>query len=96
MPLCEGDVDPTALVLRPFITPYSSGQSLRATLQAVLGPQLRGYRLAFDVPRHTAKGTLYIHRRDLEGAKRCLASGLPQLELGCVTSASCVGVLSCR
>ena len=37
LPLCEGDVDPTALVLLPFITPYSNGQSLRATLQAVLG-----------------------------------------------------------
>ncbi|WP_218299814.1 hypothetical protein [Acidovorax sp. sif0613] len=96
LPLCEGDGDPTALVLVPFITPYSSGQSLRATLQAVLGRQLRGYRLAFDVPRHTAKGTLYIHRRDLEGAKRCLASGLPQLELGCAASASCAGALSCR
>ncbi len=95
-PLCEGDGDPAALVLVPFITPYSSGQSLRATLQAVLGRQLRGYRLAFDVPRHMAKGTLYIHRRDLEGAKRCLASGLPQLELGCAASASCARALSCH
>ncbi|CAN7146278.1 hypothetical protein LJR038_000258 [Acidovorax sp. LjRoot38] len=96
LPLSEGDGDPTVLVLVPFIAPYADGQSLRASLQAVLGRQLRGYSLTFDVPRHTAKGTLYIHRRDLEGAKRCLASGLPQLELGCVTSASCVGVLSCH
>ena len=85
-----------ALVLVPFITPYADGQSLRARLQAVLGRQLRGYSLAFDVPRHTAKGTLYIHRRDLESAKRCLAHGLPQLEMGCVASASCVGALSCH
>jgi hypothetical protein len=96
LPLGEGDGDPTALVLVPFITPYADGQSLRARLQAVLGRQLRGYSLAFDVPRHTAKGTLYIHRRDLESAKRCLASGLPQLEMGCVASVSCTGALSCH
>lgn len=96
MPLYEGDGDPNALVLVPFVIPYASAQSLRATLQAVLGRQLRGYSLAFDVPRRLARGTLYIHRGDMESAMHCLASGLPQLELGCVASVSCVGALSCH
>lgn len=96
LPLCESDADPAALVLVPFITPYSDGQNLRATLQAVLGRQLRGYRLAFNVPRHMAKGTLYIHRCDLESAKRSLASGLPDLEIGCAASVACPGEFSCH
>lgn len=96
LPLCESDGDPTALVLVSFITPYADGQNLRATLQALLGRQLRGYSLAFDVPRHMAKGTLYIHRCDLERATRCLASGLPQLEIGCAASVFCAGALSCH
>ncbi len=96
LPLCEGDGDPNALVLVPFITPYADGQSLRATLQSVLGRQLRGYSLAFDVPRHMAKGTLYIHQCDLESAMLCLASRMPRLEIGCAASVACSGGLSCH
>lgn len=95
-PLCEGDGDPNALVLVPFVTPYVSAQNLRATLQAVLGRQLRGYSLAFDVPRRLARGTLYIHRSDMESAMQSLATGLPQLERGCVASVSCAGAPSCH
>ena len=76
----HGDANP--LVELPIRVVCRHPLSLRMTLHAVLGPKLRGYRLAWDALGHKAFISLHVHLRDVQECLHQLTHALPGAEFG--------------
>ncbi|EJE50305.1 hypothetical protein PMI14_05110 [Acidovorax sp. CF316] len=96
LPFTEPGTDPNPLVELPLLTPCANAQSLRTTLHAVLGSQLRGYGLALDPVRQLATVTLHVHLGDVEQTMRCLMAALPTAQFGRIAKIAMDEVRRCH
>ncbi|MBD9394086.1 hypothetical protein [Acidovorax sp. ACV01] len=96
LPCPDVGTDPNPLVELPLVTSCANAQSLRTTLHAVLGSQLRGYGLALDPVRQLATVTLHLHLGDVEQTMRCLMAALPTAQFGCIAKIAMNEVRRCH